>query len=224
MIAAIMIIFILIIFYLPILWTWNHFVKKRLNLIISKILKTTHYLALLLTLVQFLLIGFTVFSFINLAIPRYATIVFFITGVFNYSICDKHVFGRFEQFYFRFFTYFPVTLVVLVLFPITSLFVIVGLSEKFNIGDIKTIYYDRHIKIEADFSFDESRESFNNINLQVYEKKLLLKKKLVDTNIMALDVSEIKVNYDSDSTRIIIYKIFDPNFSRTDTVTVAKIN
>lgn len=219
---VIIIILFLIVFYIPILWTWNHFVEKRLPLGLSKGLKITHYVVLFLTLVHFILVEFTTFSFVKLEIPYYTTVVFFITGIFNYSICDRSTFGKFERIYFLVFTYLPVVLVTLLFFPITLFFMLGDMFQGFNLDNIQTIYSDHNIRVEADFSLDESWGSFTNINLQVYKKVLLFKKKLVDTDIMALDVSEIKVSYDPDSTRITIYKTFDPNFSRTDTVSIAK--
>lgn len=197
-------------------------IRKKLFLVKKPFFSKLHFISLILLGFNFFINKYTIYSILDYNWIRSLILFYIFSGILIYFIIDYSTFSKWENFYFRTMAYIPAMVFGIFSIPILGLLLMSSTYERFNNNNIILMYDDLKIRIESDFSLCPMGGCIDDASIRIYKKVLLFKKKLVDTDIMALDVSEIKVSYDPDSTRIIIYKTFDPNFSRTDTVSIAK--
>ena len=186
------------------LFYWNRQVTWRLNPRMSRSIKLFHYAGLLICL----LVGITYMNFDiglrGLWTTRSIVISVLVTGVLFILLTDKSTISHVERWYFRTFSLLPVLAAATLLIPFFGIVLMLSLFGQLT--DPATIIYYEDDKLRIQSSFVGV---LGPPRLDIFEKRMIFERKLQSANLWANDIDSIKVFYDSDSTRIIAFGLYD---------------
>jgi hypothetical protein len=124
------------------------------------------------------------------------------SGIFFIFISNDSIINRIEKIYFKIFSFIPIIATGILLIPFWGTVPVVSVCWQL-IEPAETIYYqDKNIRIQSSFVGLLGPSRFD-----IYEKRNMFEKQVYRSFDLQGTFSALKVNYDKDSTRIILYNI-----------------
>jgi len=192
---------IFVFLYIYGLYLWNKKIIWRLNAKISRIIKIIHFFTLALCFgIAFLNYKFRL-DLRGIWTTRIIIITALITGIFFISLSHKSIINKFEKIYFRLFSYFPAVVYGFLAIPFLGVVIVISLLGQLICPVEKIYYQDNFIRIQSSFM-----SVLVGSHLDIFEKKGIFEKHIFHDNTYIVDLDSIKINYDSDSTRIILFR------------------
>lgn len=205
---------LIIIFYSFCFYVWNKKINWRLNANISKTIKYSHFITLIICLI----IAFLYYNY-NIGLRGLWTTRIFIiftlfTGIFFSFITNKTIINKLEKIYFYSFSFLPIATYILLCVPFLGVLIVFSLFGQLTSPAHKIYFEDKDIRIQSSFIGVLAAP-----RMDVYEKKGIFEKRLYSVNFVEPNYDSLKVNYDNDSTRIIFY------YSKThhETINIEKV-
>lgn len=202
---------IFVVIYIYGLIQWNKKVAWRLNPLVSKIIKYVHFVTLLVSLSIGVLNLKLDLGFRGLWTTRIIIITVLISGIFFNFLSNKSILNRFEKIYFRLFSFFPVVVGGILLIPFIGFVLVASLFGQL-ISPAENIYYqDRNIRVQSTFL-----GVLGPPRLDIYEKDFIFEKHLKRLDYEVYGIDSINVLYTKDSTRVIVYGLYDYDEKQKD--------
>lgn len=197
------------------LFYWNKKVNYRLNPKISRGIKLLHYTGLLICItIAITYINFGI-GLRGLWTTRTIIIFTLLTGIFFIFLADKSSIKKVEKRYFKTFSFLPILTAGTLFIPFIGVVIILSLFGLLTYPATEIYYEDDILRVQSSFVGVLGQPKFD-----IFEKKL--KHAEYWTN----EIDSLKVSYDSDSTRIIIYRLYDNDEMRkeeTETICLRRL-
>lgn len=191
------------------LFFWDKNINWRLNLTVSRTIKLLHYIGLLICLI----VGITYANYdIGLrGLWTTRTIIIFtlLTGVFFIFLADKTSQSKIEGWYFKIFAFMPICAAATLFIPFLGVVLVLSLIGQLTDPAIHIYYEDDKLRVQSSFV-----GVLGPPRLDFFEKKMIFEKKLNHTDISSYEIDSVNVAYDTDSTRIFVYGLFDYDAER----------
>lgn len=186
------------------LFYWDKKINWRLNTKMSKSIKLLHYIGLLICLTVGII--YTNFDIGLRGLWTTRTIIIFtlLTGVFFTFLADKSSTSKIEKWYFKIFSFVPILTAATLFIPFLGVVIVLSLFGQLTDPATKIYYEDDKLRIQSSFV-----GVLGPPRLDIFEKKIIFEKKLKRAEFWANEIDSIKVAYDTDSTRIIAYGLYD---------------
>ena len=203
------------------LFYWDKKIDWRLNPKISRSIKLLHYIGLLICLT----VGITYTNFdIGLrGLWTTRTIIIFtlLTGIFFIFVADKASIRKIEKWYFKIFSFLPILTAGSLFIPFLGVVIVLSLFGQLTDPATEIYYEDDKLRIQSSFV-----GVLGPPRLDIFEKNLIFEKHLKRADFWANEIDSIRVSYDSDSTRIIAYGLYDYDDERkgeTETICLRRL-
>lgn len=191
------------------LFFWDKNINWRLNLTVSRTIKLLHYTGLLISLI----VGITYANYdIGLrGLWTTRTIIIFtlLTGVFFIFLADKASLSKIEGWYFKIFAFVPIFTAATLFIPFLGVVLVLSLIGQLTDPATQIYYEDDKLRVQSSFV-----GVLGPPKLDVFEKKMVFDKKINHTDISSYEIDSVKVAYDTDSTRILVYGLSDYDAER----------
>lgn len=179
---------------------WNKLVKWRLSLKTSWIIKYLHYICFAISLTVALIYLQFDLGFRGLWTTRIFIITTLVTGVSFILISNRTINNKVETIYFRIFSFIPVLIGGVLYVPFLSVVVILSLFEQLTEPVNKIYYEDNKLRIQSSFV-----GVLGPPRVDIFKKIIVFEKRLSRTDFNSYEFDSLKVQYDKDSTRVLIY-------------------
>ncbi|PVY35627.1 hypothetical protein [Pontibacter virosus] len=186
--------------YLAILIFWNKKVKWRLPFKTGLTLKWIHYTCIALILVVAILYSQLDIGLRGIWTTRIFIITALLSGIFFSFLVRREDIHKGEFWYFKIFSYLPVAIAVLLCVPFLGIVIVLSLFGRLVDPATDVYYSDNKIRVQSTFT-----GVLGPPRVDVFKKGLLFEHHLSRTDFCGYDVDSVKVNYDNDSTRIVMY-------------------
>lgn len=196
---------------------WNKKVSFRLNLNLSNRIKKFHYLGLFICVLVFVSYSYFDIGLRGLWTTRIIIILTLLTGIFFIFIADRTTINKVEKLYFKLFSFLPILSAGILFIPFLGVVIVVSLFGQLFDPAKKIYYEDDKLRVQSTFV-----GVLGPPRIDIFEKKFILEKHLKRTDFYAPEIDSIKVSDDTDSTRIIVYGLYNYDEERKDeTVTIS---
>ena len=186
------------------LTTWDKRIKWRLNPKLSTYLKFFHFICLCICFVVAILYNNYHIGLKGLWTTRVIIVLTLITGIFFVLVADKSSINRPERWYFKIFSFLPILTAGTLLIPFLGVIIVFSLYGKLIDPASKIYYEDEKMRVQSTFIGVLGPPS-----LEIFEKNLIFEKRLKKPDVWVDGIDSIKVSYDRDSTRIVVYGLYE---------------
>lgn len=131
--------------------------------------------------------------------------------MFFILLSDKMVMNKIEKIYFRIFSFLPVFTAGFLYIPFLGVVLVFSLFGQLISPADKIYFQDNKLRIQSSFV-----GVLGSPRLDIFEKKGIFEKHYLQDDYRAAHYDSIKVHYDIDSTRIILY----PNHEYDDSIRI----
>lgn len=200
---------------------WDRKISWRLSLQISSLIKILHYLGLFICITIGISYNFHEIGLKGLWTTRIIIIFTLLTGIFFIFSADKTSIRRFEKWYFKLFSFLPILIAGALFVPFLGVVIVLSLFGQLASPAEEIYFEDDKLRIQSSFV-----GVLGPPRLDIFEKKLLFEIHLKRTDFWANEIDSIKVSYDSDSTRVIAYGLYDYDEERkgeTETICLKRL-
>jgi len=135
---------------------------------------------------------------------RTIIIITLLTGVFFLFIAARSVINTIEKLYFKVFSLLPILTAVITLIPFLGIVIVLSLWGQLTNPADKIFYEDGKLRVQSTFL-----GILGTPRVDIFEKEMFFEKHIKRADFPAINVDSIKVSYDSDSTRIIAYGLYN---------------
>ena len=213
---------LLIIGYGFLLFYWSWAVEWRLDFKTTQRIKAIHYAGLTICLVVGMSFALFDIGLRGLWTTRVVIMVTLITGMFLKFVADRAALKKIESVYFRFFSFLPIATAGMLLVPFVGVLLVASLWGRLT-GPAEAIYYeDGKLRIQSTFS-----GVLGPPRIDIYQKEFIFEKHLCRADYWASEIDSISVSYDTDSTRVIAYGLYDYDTklaNKTETISLELID
>jgi hypothetical protein len=195
---ALTIIFLVV--YTIALIKWNKWVSWRLNPKTSRTIKYVHYIGLsIITIIAFVYWELNI-GLRGLWTTRSIIFVTLFTGIFFNFISSKAVFNILETIYFRLFSLIPIFVGLALLIPFLGVVIVFSIFGQLTSPADKIYYEDKNLRIQSSFV-----GVLGPPRVDIFEKKGIFEEHLMRTDFNPYEFDSVKVKYDNDSTRLLVF-------------------
>ena len=210
-----------IIAYGLVLFYWDKNISWRLNPKISRSIKLLHYAGLLICItISITYINFDI-GLRGLWTTRTIIIFTLLTGIFFIFVADKASIRKIEKWYFKIFSFLPILTAGTLFIPFLGVVIVLSLFGQLTDPATEIYYEDDKLRIQSSFV-----GVLGPPRLDIFEKNLIFEKHLKRADFWANEIDSIRVSYDSDSTRIVAYGLYDYDEERkgeTETICLRRL-
>lgn len=203
------------------LFYWDKKINWRLNPKMSRSIRLLHYIGLLICLT----VGSTYTNFDiglrGLWTTRIIILFTLITGVFSIFLGDNTSINKIEKWYFKIFSFMPILTAATLFIPFLGVVIVLSLFGQLTDPATKIYYEDDKLRVQSSFV-----GVLGPPRLDIFEKKMIFEKKIKRNSFWANEIDSIKVAYDTDSTRVVVYGLYDYDEKRkveTETICLRRL-